>query len=89
MSLPKGTKFAFKFICLYNPLISFSCLQNVVSTFHVIEKEREWRKSLGLPEGFDMLKNHKPLIAVGADAPLGGQQMQADYYRMSLPCSGT
>ncbi|MDI1490499.1 MAG: hypothetical protein OHK93_001703 [Ramalina farinacea] len=56
------------------------CLQNVISTFHVIEKERQWRKSQGLPEGFEMLSKHKPMIAVGAEGPLGGQKKQADYY---------
>jgi hypothetical protein len=38
-----------------------SCLRNVVSLFHQIEKEMAWRKSQGRPEGFEMLKVIKPL----------------------------
>ncbi|KAF9640354.1 putative inosine-uridine preferring nucleoside hydrolase protein [Lasiodiplodia theobromae] len=38
-----------------------SCLRNVVSLFHWIEKEIEWRKVNGLPEGFEALRAHKPL----------------------------
>lgn len=49
--------------------------------FHVIEKEMLWRKSKGLPEGFDAMKNSKPIVAVGADKPLGDQIMLADYFR--------
>ena len=41
----------------------------------------QWRKSQGLPEGFEMLKKHKPIIAVGAEGPLDGETMVADYYR--------
>ncbi|KAL8668646.1 MAG: hypothetical protein Q9168_006737, partial [Polycauliona sp. 1 TL-2023] len=57
-----------------------SCLRNAVSMFHVIEKEMRWRKENGLPEGFEALKRSKPVIAVGADEPLGGERMQAAYY---------
>jgi inosine-uridine nucleoside N-ribohydrolase len=32
-----------------------------VTLFHQIEKEMAWRKSIGKPEGFDMLKVLKPL----------------------------
>lgn len=49
--------------------------------FHVIEKEMLWRRSHGLPEGFDAMKNVKPIVAVGADKPLGDQIMLADYFR--------
>ena len=59
-----------------------SCLRNVLSMFHVIEKEIAWRKSKGLPEGFDLLKQKKkPVVAVGAREPLGGQTLMADYFR--------
>lgn len=51
--------------------------------FHVIEKERQWRNDNGRMEGFDVLKQSKPIIAVGADEPLGGERMKAAYYRMS------
>lgn len=49
--------------------------------FHVIEKEMLWRRKNGLPEGFDAMKNVKPIVAVGADRPLGDQTMLADYFR--------
>lgn len=52
--------------------------------FHVIEKERQWRKDNGRMEGFDVLKQSKPIVAVGADEPLGGERMKAAYYRMSI-----
>lgn len=58
------------------------CLRNVVSMFHVIEKEMQWRKNNNLPEGFEAMKNVKPIVAVGADKPLGDQTMLADYFRM-------
>ncbi|KAL8814131.1 MAG: hypothetical protein Q9223_006621 [Gallowayella weberi] len=60
-----------------------SCLRNVVSMFHVIEKEMRWRKDNGRPEGFDALKRSKPMVAVGAAGPLGGERMKAAYYRTS------
>ena len=65
------------FTCL--PLSS--CLRNVVSMFHVIEKEMQWRKENGLPEGFEMLKRSKPIVAVGEDEPIGGERMKAAYFR--------
>lgn len=55
--------------------------------FHVIEKEIQWRKDNGRPEGFDALKGLKPIVAVGADEPLGGERMKAAYYRRSTPKS--
>ncbi|KAH8808366.1 Inosine/uridine-preferring nucleoside hydrolase domain-containing protein [Xylogone sp. PMI_703] len=57
-----------------------SCLRNVVALFHVIQKELEWRKSKGLPEGFDAAKSSKPLVAVGADHPLEDELLMADYF---------
>ncbi|KAF1817356.1 nucleoside hydrolase [Eremomyces bilateralis CBS 781.70] len=57
-----------------------NCLRNVVSLFHHVEKEREWRKSKGLPEGFDALDARKPIVAVGAVGPLAAQIILADYY---------
>ncbi|KAL8689584.1 MAG: hypothetical protein Q9218_004773 [Villophora microphyllina] len=57
-----------------------NCLRNAVSMFHVIEKEMRWRKDNGRPEGFDALKRSKPIVAVGADEPLGGERMKAAYY---------
>lgn len=55
--------------------------------FHVIEKEIRWRKDHGRPEGFDALKTSKPIIAVGADEPLGGERLKAAYYRTSASTS--
>ncbi|KAL2042845.1 hypothetical protein N7G274_004605 [Stereocaulon virgatum] len=48
--------------------------------FNIIEKEITWRKYQGLPEGFEAIKRCKPLVAVGAEGPLGGQTLMADYY---------
>lgn len=42
----------------------------------------EWRKKQGRPEGFETLRAHKPVIAVGAQEPLDDQKMLADYFRM-------
>jgi len=57
-----------------------NCLRNVVSLFHQIDKEMIWRKKNGIPEGFDMLKIKKPLVAVGAEEPLADQIMMADFF---------
>ncbi len=53
--------------------------------FNVIEKDMQWRRSQGLPEGFEMLKKRKPTVAVGAEGPLGGSVLMADYYRIWFP----
>ncbi len=58
-----------------------SCLRNVVSMFHVIEKELEWRRKRGQLEGFETLKRYKPIVAIGAEQPLEDQRMMADYFR--------
>lgn len=50
--------------------------------FHVIEKEIKWRREQGLPEGFEALKSCKPIVAVGAEEPLGDPREIAAYYRM-------
>ena len=60
------------------------CLRNVVSMFHVIEKEMQWRRKSGRAEGFETLKTSKPIVAVGADRPLNDQIMMADYFRESF-----
>ncbi|KAL8948083.1 MAG: hypothetical protein Q9222_005701 [Ikaeria aurantiellina] len=57
-----------------------NCLRNVVSMFHVIEKDLRWRKDNGRAEGFETLKACKPIVAVGSDEPLGGERMKAAYY---------
>ena len=53
--------------------------------FSVIEKEMQWREDRGLPKGFDTMRRCKPIVAVGAKEPLGGQMLMADYYRSFLP----
>jgi hypothetical protein len=53
----------------------------VVSLFHIISKEREWRQQHGRFEGFDMLQRLKPVVAVGADKPLADEMMTADFFR--------
>ncbi|KAK7536025.1 Inosine/uridine-preferring nucleoside hydrolase domain-containing protein [Phyllosticta citribraziliensis] len=57
-----------------------NCLRNVVSMFHWIEKEMEWRKERGQPEGFETLRKTKPFVAVGAQEPLADQIVMADYF---------
>ena len=52
--------------------------------FNVIEKELQWRTDQGFPEGFGTMRKCKPIVAVGAKEPLGGQTMMADYYRSFL-----
>ncbi|OJD11083.1 hypothetical protein ACJ73_09617, partial [Blastomyces percursus] len=58
-----------------------SCLRNLVSLFHTIERELKWRCEHGKPEGFDSLKKCKPTVAVGANRPLEDEMMMADYFR--------
>ena len=64
------------------PTELLSCLRNVVTLFHIIQREMAWRESQGNPGGFETLRNHKPIVAVGADQPLEDQLVIADYYRI-------
>jgi inosine-uridine nucleoside N-ribohydrolase len=57
-----------------------SCLRNVVTLFHYIEKERAWRESQGKPKGFETLDVRKPIVAVGATEPLAEHMMVADFF---------
>jgi inosine-uridine nucleoside N-ribohydrolase len=57
-----------------------SCLRNVVSMFHVLEREMQWRREQGRPEGFGALRACRPVVAVGAEDPLEDQKMLADYF---------
>ena len=52
-----------------------------MSLFHVIEREREWRRSQGLDPGFQGLDHYKPIVAIGPSEPLVEQQRMADYFR--------
>ncbi|EGC43421.1 inosine-uridine preferring nucleoside hydrolase [Histoplasma capsulatum var. duboisii H88] len=62
-----------------------SCLRNLVSMFHTIERELSWRRENGKPEGFEALRACKPVVAVGANRPLQDEMMMADYFRETLP----
>ncbi|XRM41306.1 hypothetical protein ABZX51_004586 [Aspergillus tubingensis] len=57
-----------------------SCLRNVVSMFHILEREMKWRREQGRPEGFGTLRAAPPIVAVGAEDPLEDQKMLADYF---------
>ncbi|KAH7170887.1 Inosine/uridine-preferring nucleoside hydrolase domain-containing protein [Dactylonectria macrodidyma] len=57
-----------------------STLHNVVSLFHVLGKELEWRKSNGKPEGYGAMKTSKPIVAVGPEHPLCDEELMADYF---------
>ncbi|MCJ1287788.1 hypothetical protein MMC26_007140 [Xylographa opegraphella] len=57
-----------------------NCLRNVVSMFHIIEQEIQWRKDHAFALGFESLRRSKSLVAVGADCPLGDTTRMADYF---------
>ncbi|OAX80268.1 hypothetical protein ACJ72_05401 [Emergomyces africanus] len=71
------------FIFAQMPLspMGYSCLRNLVSMFHTIERELCWRREKGKLEGFDTLRACKPVVAVGASCPLNDETMLADYFR--------
>ncbi|EHK24738.1 uncharacterized protein TRIVIDRAFT_72019 [Trichoderma virens Gv29-8] len=56
------------------------CLRNVAAMYHVLEKEFEWRKSQGRPEGYETLKAHKTIVAAGAEHSLADPVLAADYF---------
>jgi hypothetical protein len=60
-----------------------NCLRNVVSLFHHIGKEIEWRTTNGYPVGFEALTKTMPLVAVGPDHPLADEVLMADFFRES------
>ena len=60
-------------------------MRNVVSLFHVLEKELAWRKDAGRPLGFETMRATKPIVAVGAEHPLEDETLMADFFRKSLP----
>ncbi|KOS19172.1 Uncharacterized protein ESCO_001000 [Escovopsis weberi] len=57
-----------------------SCLRNTVALFHVLEKELAWRRSTGRPEGFEVLKASKPIVAAGAEHSLDSKTLAADWF---------
>lgn len=56
----------------------------MAALYHVLEKEFEWRKSQGRPEGYETLKAHKTIVAAGAEHSLADPVLAADYFRMCL-----
>lgn len=57
-----------------------ACLRNVVAVFHILDREIKWRKSQGLPTGYEGVTAYKPLVAVGANEPLHESTDNADYF---------
>ncbi|TGZ78820.1 nucleoside hydrolase [Ascodesmis nigricans] len=57
-----------------------NCLRNVVSMFHVLDRERIWRIETGREPGFKALDACRPIVAVGADGPLEGVIHEYDYF---------
>ncbi|KAF2667843.1 inosine-uridine preferring nucleoside hydrolase [Microthyrium microscopicum] len=57
-----------------------NCLRNVMTLFHIIELEMQWRIRKGLDPGFQTLRRHKPIVAVGASEPLADHQLMADHF---------
>lgn len=49
--------------------------------FYVLEKELLWRKQHGVPEGFETLRQSRPLVSIGATKPLDGQPTASDFFR--------
>ncbi|KAH8812821.1 inosine-uridine preferring nucleoside hydrolase [Xylogone sp. PMI_703] len=60
-----------------------SCLKNVVSLFHVLDKELQWRRSKGKPEGFGSLKTYKPIVAIGPEHALEEEILMEDGFHGS------
>ncbi|KAK3330146.1 Inosine/uridine-preferring nucleoside hydrolase domain-containing protein [Apodospora peruviana] len=56
-----------------------SCLRNVVSLFHVLGEEMEWRKKVGKPT-YGALQAFKPIVALGAEHPLEDEILMADHF---------
>ena len=61
-----------------------SCLRNVVTLFHVLDKEMEWRQAQGRPLGFETLRSGKPIVAVGSEHPLEDEFLVEDCFRKSF-----
>lgn len=62
------------------------CLKNVVSMFHVLDKEMAWRRANGKAEGFEVLRTFKPIVAIGPEHALEAEILKEDGFRKS---SGT
>ncbi|KAI9670613.1 MAG: hypothetical protein M1831_005833 [Alyxoria varia] len=57
-----------------------NCLKNVMSTFHAINREQEWRQQNDRPRGFEALEAAPPIVALGADKPVQDQIIMADFF---------
>ncbi|CAI4216668.1 unnamed protein product [Parascedosporium putredinis] len=57
-----------------------SCLRNVVSLFHVLEKEKAWRQANSKAAGFETMGAFKPIVAVGPEHPLEDEALMADHF---------
>ncbi|ORY57550.1 inosine-uridine preferring nucleoside hydrolase [Pseudomassariella vexata] len=55
-----------------------SCLKNVVSLFHVLDKEIAWRRAQGKPQGFEVLRAFKPIVAIGPEHALEEEILAED-----------
>ncbi|SPN97015.1 related to inosine-uridine preferring nucleoside hydrolase [Cephalotrichum gorgonifer] len=64
----------------YGNVTQQSCLRNVVSLFHVLEKEAAWRKSVGRAENFGTMRAFKPIVAVGPEHSLEDETLMADNF---------
>ncbi|QYT02258.1 Nucleoside hydrolase [Trichoderma simmonsii] len=51
----------------------------LISVVHGNVAEIEWRKSTGRSEGFEVMKSHKPIVALGADRPLQDEIATAEH----------
>src|SRR5271170_8057366 len=72
-----------------------ACLRNVVSIFHILDQELKWRQSQSNGQssevslGFEGARKFRPLVAIGADGPLGTEpgdekgKESADYFHGS------
>ncbi|CAH0027251.1 unnamed protein product [Clonostachys rhizophaga] len=56
------------------------CARNVLTLFNVLEKELAWRRQAGKPEGYHVLQTSLPIVALGAEHPLEGEDLAADYF---------
>ncbi|KAF4973453.1 hypothetical protein FSARC_278 [Fusarium sarcochroum] len=56
------------------------CARNVLALFNVLEDELSWRRRVGKSEGYNVLRNSRPILALGAEHPLEGEVLAADYF---------
>lgn len=61
-----------------------SCARNAVGLFKVLDHEMAWRKAQGKAPGFEGLRTHKPIIALGPEHALEDEILMADNFRKLL-----